>query len=86
MSLGLPAKSWHGSPHGTPGIECLSGLLSPGNDAGSCLGMGGGTGFQPCAVAVGEEFVPFESLLRPNVVIRLENCFIRLVTCYQKWM
>lgn len=45
-----------------------------------------GTGFQPCAMAVGEEFVPFESLLRPNVAIRLENCFIRLVTCCQKWM
>lgn len=45
-----------------------------------------GNGFQPCAMAMGEQFAPFENLLWPNVAIRLENCFIHLVICYQKWI
>lgn len=30
-----------------------------------------GNGFQPCAMAMGEQFVPFENLLWPNMAIRL---------------
>lgn len=58
MNLELPAKHWSRSPKGdcgTLGIGSLSDLFSPGNDSGSCLGMGG-TGWE---VRIPSSLVPW---------------------------